>query len=176
MGVGGANLPKPSRTKFRCSSGYKKQASPRQGPFHRVVGSIPMLASMNELFSSKPKVMFIPNQLKGVFSLSINIKLFIPSTTEVDKEGSVMQAIYERKALTLFSELFGGATSYGAMGAWSSASAGLVTEKIQIVESFASTDAIATGFDAVARLAGEMKLAMGQEAIALQYQNEMFFL
>jgi hypothetical protein len=132
---------------------------------------------MTELVSSKPlKIMFIPAELKGVFSLSISIKLFIPSTTEVDKEGSELQAIYERKALSLFSELFGGATSYGAMGAWSSASAGLVTEKIQIVESFATTDAISTGMDAVMALAGEMKQAMGQEAIALQYQNEMFFL
>ena len=120
--------------------------------------------------------MFVPSQLKGIFSLSISIKLFIPSTTEVDKDGSELQAIYERRALALFSELFGGATSYGAVGAWSSASAGLVTEKIQIVESFATTDAISTGMDAVMALAGEMKLAMGQEAIALQYQNEMFFL
>ena len=120
--------------------------------------------------------MFVPAELKGVFSLSISIKLFIPSTTEVDKEGSAMQAIYERKALTLFSELFGGATSYGAIGAWSSASAGLVTEKIQIVESFASTDAVGTGFRKVLDFAEAMKNAMGQEAIALQYQNEMFFL
>ena len=120
--------------------------------------------------------MFIPAELKGVFSLSISIKLFIPSTTEVDKEGSELQAIYERKALALFSELFGGATSYGAIGAWSSASAGLVTEKIQIVESFASTDAVGSGFRKVLDFAEAMKNAMGQEAIALQYQNEMFFL
>ena len=120
--------------------------------------------------------MFVPSELKGVFSLSINIKLFVPSTTEVNVENTDLQAFYERKALALFSDLFGGATSYGAVGAWSSVTAGLVTEKVQIVESFASTEAVAAGFVQVLALAQEMKQAMSQEAIALQYQNVMYFI
>ena len=120
--------------------------------------------------------MFVPSELKGVFSLAINIKLFVPSTTEVNIENADLQAFYELKALSLFSDLFGGATSYGALGAWSSVTAGLVTEKVQIVESFASTDAVAAGFQQVLALAQEMKQAMSQEAIALQYQNVMYFI
>jgi len=119
--------------------------------------------------------MFVPSSLQNLFALSINIKLFIPSTTEVDKDGSQLQTIYEKKALSLFSELFGGATSYGALGAWSSQQAGLVTEKIQIVESFASTEAVSTGFNSVLALAAEMKQVMGQESVAIQYQNVMYF-
>ena len=120
--------------------------------------------------------MFVPSSLQNLFALSINIKLFVPSTTEVDKDGSELQQVYERKALSLFSELFGGATSYGALGAWSSQQAGLVTEKVQIVEAFASTEAVSAGFQQVLDLAAEMKQVMSQEAIALQYQNVMYFI
>lgn len=118
----------------------------------------------------------IPVELQHLFVLDISVKLFIPSTIDVDKPSTIMQQAFERSALELFSKLFGGATSYQAMGAWSAKTGGLVTENVKIVEAFATTDAIKDGMKHVVAFAEKMKAEMRQEAVALQYQNQLFFI
>jgi hypothetical protein len=112
--------------------------------------------------------------LKGLFSLEHNIKLFVPSTTEVNQDGTELQKVYETKAMELMSDLFGGATSYKALGAWKS-QLGLVTEKVKIVESYGTEAQMENGLDGVIQLAQEMKQAMGQESVALEFNNKLYF-
>jgi len=122
------------------------------------------------------KMQNLPVELKHLFALEISVKLFIPSTIDINKPSTIMQAAFERSALELFSELFGGATSYQAVGAWSSKTGGLVTENVKIVEAFATTEAAKSGMAQVVAFAEKMKAEMRQEAVALQYQNQLFFI
>lgn len=113
-------------------------------------------------------------KLAGLFSLDHNIKVYIPSTININQEFDNSQ--YINKALNLFSDLFGGATSYDAMGAWSSPTAGLVTEKVKIVESYATSEAVESGLDQVLEFAQMLKTEMKQDAISLEYDNKLYFI
>lgn len=115
-----------------------------------------------------------PKALKGLFSLEHNIKLFVPSTTKVNQDGAELQKIYETKALELMSDLFGGATSYKAIGAWKS-KLGLVTEKVKIVESYGTDVQMENGIESVIGLAEEIKREMEQESVAIEYDNKLYF-
>ncbi len=112
--------------------------------------------------------------LKGLFSLDHNIKLYIPSTTDVDKKTDNTKQV--NHTLKLFSDLFGGVTSYDAIGAWNSQEAGLVTEKVKIIESYATKEAVEAGLDKVIKYANKLKKDMSQEAISLEYDNKLYFI
>ena len=64
--------------------------------------------------------------LKGLFNLDHNIKVYIPSTININEKIDTLKYIDE--GLNKLSEYFGGSTSYEAIGAWQS-SKGLVKEK-----------------------------------------------
>ncbi len=112
--------------------------------------------------------------LKGLFSLDHNIRLYIPSTVSVDKKINNEQ--YVKDTLSLFSDLFGGATSYRAIGAWTSQAKGLVTENVTIVESFARSKEVEAGLEAVLKYAISLKKLLLQEAISLEYDNKLYFI
>lgn len=114
-----------------------------------------------------------PRQLKALFSLDHNIKLYIPSTKDIDKAAD--NGAYITEALELFGQLFGGATSYDASGAWVSQSHGLVVEAVKIVESYATSEAVAGGIESVLRLALKIKRELNQEAVSLEYDNRLYF-
>ena len=117
-----------------------------------------------------------PKQLKGLFSLSMNIKLFIPGTINITEDATEQQLTFVNNALKLFADNFGGATSYKAVGAWSSPSAGLVTENVVIVEAFCSPDAVEIHMDSVLKLAEQIKKEMSQDAVAMSYNNQIYFI
>ena len=112
--------------------------------------------------------------LKGLFSLDHSIKLYIPSTIETNKSADNRAQVDE--TLILFSQLFGGATSYDAVGAWESAKAGLVKEKVKIVQSYATGEQVEESIDLVIRHAEQIKIEMSQEAISLEYDNKLYFI
>jgi hypothetical protein len=114
--------------------------------------------------------------LQNLFRLGQNVKVFVPSTTAVNKAGHELQAVYVRKFMELLSAEFGGATSYKAIGAWLSTAEGLVTEDVLIVEAFATDAAFEAGLKKALRLAAKMKKAMSQEAIAIQVNGELYLL
>ena len=114
--------------------------------------------------------------LQNLFKLGQNVKVFVPSTTAVNKAGHELQAVYVRKFMELLSAEFGGATSYKALGAWLSTAEGLVTENVTIVEAFATDATFEAGLKKVLRLAAKMKRGMSQEAIAIQVNGELFLL
>lgn len=115
-----------------------------------------------------------PKALLGLFSLDHQVKLYIPSTRNVSEAADNSEHV--RAALDLFAERFGGATTYAAVGAWKSAAEGLVKEDVQIVEAYASGEAIDASIADVIALAGRIKAAMTQEAIALEYDRQLFFI
>lgn len=112
--------------------------------------------------------------LKGLFSLDHNFKLYIPSTINVNERTNSKK--YITQALKTFSTLFGGATSYKAIGAWVSNSQGLVTENVTIVESYASADQVENGLQTVLELANTIKHDLSQEAVSLEYDNKLYFI
>jgi hypothetical protein len=114
--------------------------------------------------------------LQNLFKLAQNVKVFVPSTTAVNKDGNELQAVYTRKFMELLSAEFGGSTSYKALGAWLSTAEGLVTENVTVVEAFATDAAFESGLTKVIRLAAKMKKSMSQEAIAIQVNGELFLL
>ena len=112
--------------------------------------------------------------LKGLFSLDHNIKLYIPTTTNVDQETDTSD--YVHQALQLFGDKFGGATSYDAIGAWTSQERGLVTERVVIVESYATREAVEQNLSLVIEFATKLKTELSQEAISLEYDNKLYFI
>lgn len=113
-------------------------------------------------------------ELKGLFCLDHNIKIYIPSTIEVDK--TIDNTKYINQALELFGNSFGGATSYDAIGAWVSQSKGLVTEGVKIVESYATRESIEDHLAGVIEFASRLKTELAQEAISLEYDNKLYFI
>jgi len=112
--------------------------------------------------------------LKGLFSLDHNFKLYIPSTINVNERTNSRQ--YVTQALQTFSDLFGGTTSYKAIGAWVSNDHGLVTENVTIVESYASAEQVENGLQTVLELANTIKHDLSQEAVSLEYDNKLYFI
>ena len=116
----------------------------------------------------------INKKLKALFSLDHNIKLYIPSTNDVNK--AVDNSEQVDKVLTLFSKMFGGATSYNAVGAWQSDTKGLIKEKVKIVQSYATAEQVEQYIDKVIEYAETLKKEMSQEAISLEYDNKLYFI
>lgn len=111
--------------------------------------------------------------LKGLFSLSHNIKLFIPGTVNINQEIEAGEWVEDTQIL--FSDLFGGATTYKAIGSWASMERGLVNEKIIVVESFGTSEQVEAGLDKVISWATVIKLSLKQEAVAIEYDGKLYF-
>ena len=113
-------------------------------------------------------------KLKNLIKLSSNIKILIPSTVNINKDFDNKQYIDE--ALTLFSSLFGGATSFKALGAWESKELGLVKEKVNAVESFCNEKQLNDNIENVIEFCENLKNELKQEAISLFVNNELYFI
>ena len=94
------------------------------------------------------------------------MRLFVP---EADDSAQRVEETAET-----FSGLFGGATSYKAVGYWQSDVDGLVREHVTIVEAFCDTDAVNREIDSVLDTAEQLKLSMKQEAVAVEINNKLY--
>ena len=116
--------------------------------------------------------------LKAGFNLDHNLRIYIPSTQDVDGDANAeqVQALIE-EALEKFSQWFGGATAFDALGAWySSDLSKVVTEKVKIVESYCTKESIEENLEKVLAFAGQIKRDLGQEAVSLEYDNRLYFI
>lgn len=111
--------------------------------------------------------------LEGLFSLDHNLKIYVPSTKNVSE--TIDNTPYVNRLLGLCSDLFGGSTAYQALGAWNSKDKGLVTEKVTIVESYATSEAIENGLLKVLKECKKLKAELTQESIALEYDKKLYF-
>lgn len=113
-------------------------------------------------------------RLKAVFSLKQKVTVYVPSTRDVDVP--IDNTKYVNRAATLLSECFGGATSSDALGYWVSDDKGLVKEHTTMVFAYAGDQELKENLDRVIDFCESLKKEMGQENIALELNNEMFFI
>jgi len=74
-------------------------------------------------------------ELRSLFPLSQKVRLYVPSTVNINE--AIDNKEHVERTLKLFGQLFGGATSYEAVGAWNGSNGKLVQESVTIVESYA---------------------------------------
>ncbi|WP_242490877.1 DUF3574 domain-containing protein [Priestia endophytica] len=114
-----------------------------------------------------------PNVLKGQFHLNNVVKIYVPSTYNIDEP--VDNKKYVDQSLEKFSNMFGGATSIDGTGAWIGDNKKLVKEKVTIVYSFAEKldkDKI----NKVVEYAKYLKNDMKQSSVSLEVNGKMYFI
>lgn len=104
-------------------------------------------------------------------SLNHTLALFVPSTMDVSQH--MDNSTQVQSTLSFLGNLFGGATSSNAEGAWRSEESGLVTEQVTIVRTFISKKALDTHLDDVLNFAAELKRNMKQEAVAISVDHQL---
>ena len=111
-------------------------------------------------------------KLAALTVLTACVKIFVPSTVDVDVK--IDTEAYVREAQTICSDAFGGATTYAAVGCWTSPTAGLVREDVTLVEAHATEDALTEGIDTVLAFAQRMKGELRRDAIALEVNGQLY--
>lgn len=115
------------------------------------------------------------NEVFGKTSLNHSIALYIPSTFNGNEK--IDTSIFVHGTRRLFSEFFGGATSYKATGSWVSDTHGLVNETVHIVQSYADNASFNTAnLNEVRKFAEYLKAFLRQEAITLEIDNQLYFI
>jgi hypothetical protein len=110
--------------------------------------------------------------LKNCIKLSSQVKIYVPSTLNVNESFDSSQWV--DKALSLLSSEFGGATATVALGAWVSSQNELVKEKITLVFSYARQEQLENSIDRIYDFCLAMKLELKQEEIALEVNGELY--
>lgn len=113
-------------------------------------------------------------ELSNLIKLDSNIKIYVPSTINVNTEIENTEKV--EQTLKFLSGLFGGATSYNALGCWVSQSEGLVKEKVNICESYTNEKALHENITLVVEYCEKLKKEMYQEAISLEVNNQLYFI
>lgn len=111
--------------------------------------------------------------LKNCLKLSSSVKIYVPSTIDVNQSFDSPEWI--DKTLKFLASCFGGSTATKALGAWVSTNGELVKERVTVVFSYASQPDLETNIDEIYNFCLTMKKALGQEAIALEVNNELYF-
>lgn len=112
--------------------------------------------------------------LKFKFDLNSRFAVYVPSTLNVDEKHNNSQEVdYVMKRMSL---LFGGATSTPAKGGWMSEKGNLIIEDVTIVYSYCTTEQAIENFNAVISICNKLKKEMKQEAITLEYNNQIKFI
>jgi quinol monooxygenase YgiN len=112
-------------------------------------------------------------KLKSLIALSCNIKIYVPSTVDISVEVDTSKMV--DATLTFMSRLFGGSTSYKALGCWQTTTNELVKEKVTICEAFCDSHKLEAHIETVIAFCELMKKDLSQEAIALEVNNVLHF-
>jgi CRP-like cAMP-binding protein len=139
---------------------------------------IPYLEDFEGFVPPKRDRISVPDPIAEVVATCIErlerthtIGVFIPSTMDVDVMIDPDQYINE--TLNFLAERFGGATSREASGVWLSEAAGLVGEKVHIVESYMSQSDLNTYLDEIVSYVKHLKHTLRQEAMALEVDRKL---
>ena len=114
------------------------------------------------------------SKLKNMFKLSSKVTVYIPSTTDINKQ--IDNSIYINDCASLLSECFGGATSTPALGYWMSNTAGLVKENTTMIFAYASEKDLQAKIEKIIDFCENLKAELKQDAIALEINGEMYFI
>lgn len=113
-------------------------------------------------------------RLQNVFKLASKITIYVPATVNINEV--IDNTEYVKRAATLLSECFGGATSTDALGYWVSPTAGLVKENTTMVFAYAADADLKKNLDKAIDFCEELKEEMKQDSIALELNGEMYFI
>ena len=80
------------------------------------------------------------------------------------------------KTLKELSNLFGGSTSYNAIGTFISSKKKLIKEEVTICESYCTTEDFKKSINDVVDYCENLKDEMKQEAVSLEVNNELYFI
>ena len=109
-----------------------------------------------------------------LFKLNCKIAIYVPSTVNVNCPIDNTEFVHE--VMNRLSDMFGGATSTPAQGAWRAENGELVTEGITIVYSYCTSEQAALHMPSVMALCDKMKKDMSQECITLEYNGQIAFI
>ncbi len=112
--------------------------------------------------------------LKQCLKLSSKVTVYVPATNGVDTAADNTEQV--KATAALLSECFGGATSTPALGYWLSPVAGLVAENTTVVFAYASDADLQQNIGRVVEHCEKLKADMGQEAVALEINGDMYFI
>lgn len=110
--------------------------------------------------------------LKNCVKLSSSVRIYVPSTIDVDKDFD--NSLWVDEAMRMLAVHFGGATSSQALGSWVSSSGQLVKEHVTIVFAYAEQSQLNASIESIHDFCVKMKLELKQEAIALEVNNELY--
>lgn len=113
-------------------------------------------------------------KLQNMFKLSSKVTVYIPSTTDINKQ--IDNSVYIDNCASLLSECFGGATSTPALGYWMSNTVGLVKESTTMVFAYASDLDLQANIEKVITFCENLKVELKQDAVALEINGEMYFI
>ena len=113
-------------------------------------------------------------QLKNCIKLSSQVKVYVPSTIGVREAFETIEWV--DKTLNLLSKEFGGATATSALGAWVSNQGDLIKENVTLVFAYARQENLENSIARIYEFCLEMKIALGQEAIALEVNGELYLI
>ena len=107
-------------------------------------------------------------------ALTERVAVYVPSTINIDK--NIDNSIYVNEVTTKLCKLFGGATSYNAMGSWYSDDLDkVITENVTIVYSNCTKDQLEKNIFQVWDIANDLKNTMLQECISLEINGDLYF-
>lgn len=111
--------------------------------------------------------------LKNLIVLESNIKIYVPSTINVNENFD--NTLIVDKTLNLLSGFFGGATSYAALGCWNSVNNGLIKENVTICESYCKEIDLKKHIENIIDYCENLKNELNQENISLEVNNKLYF-
>lgn len=115
------------------------------------------------------------SKLEKLFVLSHKITVYVPATMN-DQNGeahNINNAKYVNQIAEILSNTFGGATSTDAIGYWVSDKRGLEKENTRLVFAYAES---LENIDCVIDWCEWLKIELNQDNIALEIDNQMYFI
>lgn len=103
------------------------------------------------------------------------VRLYVPGTVG-NKRNRDAQEEWVDRVLNKFADLFGGATSMEAKGAWKNGSGILVVEPIVLVYSFTDEEGLAKHRRGVEQFARLIAAEMQQECVSVEIDGELHFI
>ena len=117
----------------------------------------------------------IPNAEK-MFHLPMEVAVYVPSTSNVDKEISATEMKSRVKEVeTYLAETFGGFTSSEKVGGYMSENSGIVTEKVVPVTAFATTESFSKNKSKLVNKMAVWAKKWGQEAMGLEFEGDLYY-
>lgn len=112
--------------------------------------------------------------LKNCIKLSSSIRIYVPSTVNVDEK--IDSSEWINRSLSILSQEFGGSTASSALGAWISSKGDLIKENVTMVFSYARQEQLENSIEKIYEFCLEMKKELSQEAIALEVNGELYLI